>query len=86
VPPPHTIFTASSTDIDLAALTRKARACGTAISAARFIAVTSSSTFFWPPVAFSSLAAPFRTPGGADRAHHQRAGAQHPGRKLSAPQ
>ena len=61
--PPVTILRASSTLIDLTALTSSAFASGTAASAARFIAVTSSSTRFCWPVAFSSLAASFEEAG-----------------------
>ena len=58
--PPVTIRRASSTLIDLTADTSSVLASGTAASAARFIAVTRSSTCFCWPVSRASLDASFR--------------------------
>jgi peroxiredoxin len=63
VAPPRTMPSASSTLMSRAAFNSSCRACGTAASAARFMAVISSSTrFFWPSVD-NSLAASSRPPG-----------------------
>ena len=63
VAPPDRMFFASITLMDFTAPTSKSFARGTAASAARFMAVTSSSTRVpWPRV-FNSLAASARNPG-----------------------
>ena len=65
--PPATMPRASPRLIDFTADTSSALASGTAASAARFIAVTSSSTRFCWPVNLSTLAASLRKPGSGMR-------------------
>ena len=65
--PPVRICLPSSTLIAFTALTSSVFACGTAASAARFIAITSSSMRFCWPVYFSTFAASFRKPGSGMR-------------------
>mmetsp|Transcript_59247 Transcript_59247/g.139698 ORF Transcript_59247/g.139698 Transcript_59247/m.139698 type:complete len:208 (-) Transcript_59247:218-841(-) len=63
--PPLRIFSPSSTLMSRTALTSRGLAAGTAASAARFIAVTSSSSLPPWPVARSSLATSRRCPGSS---------------------